>query len=251
MLLRIRHPEKLIYPESDSQPMGENTVQVKWIIALFNGLQAVFRDREDVFIAADLFWYPVFGDPTYVQVLDIMVVFGRPKGDRKSYKQWEEGNIAPQVVFEILSPSNTVDERDDKLIFYEENGVEEYYEYDPYDNRLKIWLRSGKKLVPVDEVDGFVSPRMGTRFEVPVTEPMTVFRPDGKPFRDYLEILAEAEAQQQQAFEERRKAERERQRAERERKRAEAERKRAEEAAAQVAALAAKLREFGIDPDAV
>ncbi len=32
-----------------------------------------------------------------------MVVFGRPKGDRGSYKQWLENQIAPQVVFEILS----------------------------------------------------------------------------------------------------------------------------------------------------
>jgi Uma2 family endonuclease len=35
-----------------------------------------------------------------------MVVFGRPKGDRGSYKQWEENNIIPQVVFEILCPGN-------------------------------------------------------------------------------------------------------------------------------------------------
>ena len=35
-----------------------------------------------------------------------MVVFGRPKGRRGSYRQWEEDNIPPQVVFEILSPGN-------------------------------------------------------------------------------------------------------------------------------------------------
>lgn len=223
MLLRIRHPEKLIYPESDGKPMGENTIQVKWIISLYNGLEAVFRDRPDVFVAADLFWYPVYGDPTYAQAPDVMVVVGRPKGDRPSYKQWEEGNVAPQVVFEILSPSNTAEEREKKFNFYQRHGVEEFYEYDPYNNRLQVWLRKRKKLVPVETVDGFVSPRLGIRFAVPGTEPMTVFRPDGRPFRSYLEILAEAEAQQQ--------------RAENERKRAEA--------------LAARLRQLGVDPDQV
>jgi Uma2 family endonuclease len=41
---------------------------------------------------------------------DVMVVFGRPKGERRSYRQWQEGNIAPQVVFEILSSGNTLKE---------------------------------------------------------------------------------------------------------------------------------------------
>ena len=49
----------------------------------------------------------VAGDPQQVTVPpapchapDVMVVFGRPDGERRSYKQWEEDNLAPQVVFE-------------------------------------------------------------------------------------------------------------------------------------------------------
>lgn len=223
MSVRIRHPERLIYPESDGKPMGENTIQVKWIISLYNGLEATFRDRPDVFIAADLFWYPVYGDPTIITAPDVMVVIGRPKGERGSYKQWEEGNLAPQVVFEVLSPSNTTLDRDDKLEHYRRYGVEEYYEYDPYGHALRAWTRRRKQLVSVADANGFVSPRLGIRFGVPGTESMTVFRPAGRPFRSYLEILAEAEAQQQ--------------RAENERKRVEV--------------LAAKLRQLGVDPDQV
>jgi Uma2 family endonuclease len=48
------------------------------------------------------------GDNKTCQAPDTMVVFGRPKGDRGSYKQWQEENIPPQVVFEFLSPSNTL-----------------------------------------------------------------------------------------------------------------------------------------------
>jgi len=51
------------------------------------------------------------------------------KGKRKSYLQWKEDNIPPQVVFEILSDSNTEKKMQQKLEFYEEYGVEEYYIY--------------------------------------------------------------------------------------------------------------------------
>jgi Uma2 family endonuclease len=60
-----------------------------------------------------------------------MVIFGRPKGDRDSYKQWQENNISPQVVFEILSPRNLTQERINKSLFYQRYGVDEYYVYDP------------------------------------------------------------------------------------------------------------------------
>jgi Uma2 family endonuclease len=61
------------------------------------------------------------------QAPDAMVVFCRPKGnspeatlcERESYQQWEEANIAPQVVFEILSPGNRVKEMSKKLLFYQ------------------------------------------------------------------------------------------------------------------------------------
>ena len=38
----------VVYPESDGAPLGENTLQVKWIIALMNGFEAYFRDHPEV-----------------------------------------------------------------------------------------------------------------------------------------------------------------------------------------------------------
>ncbi|MBA4466810.1 Uma2 family endonuclease, partial [Cylindrospermopsis raciborskii CS-506_A] len=70
-----------------------------------------------------------------------MVVFGRPKAHRGSYRQWEEDNIPPQVVFEILSPGNTQDEMDKKKLFYLKHGVEEYYVYDPDRISLEVSIR--------------------------------------------------------------------------------------------------------------
>ena len=74
-----------------------------------------------VFVTGDLLWYPVEGSPKITQAPDIMMAFGvskLPKGDRSSYKQWEENNISPQVVFEILSPGNTQKEMSKKLLFW-------------------------------------------------------------------------------------------------------------------------------------
>jgi len=51
-----------------------------------------------------------------------------------------EGNIPSHVVFEILSPNNTQREMDQKLLFYDRYGVEEYYLYDLDTNQLRGWL---------------------------------------------------------------------------------------------------------------
>src|SRR5262249_30879265 len=95
----------IVYPESDGKPIADNTKQARWIVVLFGNLSALYRSAADVFVAADLFWYAVEGDESARTAPDVLVVFGRPKGDRGSYKQWEEDNVPPTVVFEILSPS--------------------------------------------------------------------------------------------------------------------------------------------------
>src|SRR5580704_8781723 len=86
------------YPDCDGEPMSDNTLQFKWIVVIKENLEAVFRDDPQVFVAGDLLWYPVEGQPTIRAAPDTLVAFGRPKGHRGSYRQWEEKNIAPQVV---------------------------------------------------------------------------------------------------------------------------------------------------------
>ena len=119
------------YPESDGKPMADNTKQFRWILVIEQNLDWLYAQDPQVFVAGDLFWYPVEGRSNIVTAPDVLVVFGRLKGDRGSYKQWEEENVAPQVVFEILSPSNNKTEMDKKLLFYDRYGVMEYYIYDP------------------------------------------------------------------------------------------------------------------------
>jgi Uncharacterized protein conserved in cyanobacteria len=154
---------ELVYPESDGKPMADNTKQFRWIVTIKENLEILFASQSDVFIAGDLLWYPVEGNNKLCQAPDVMVVFGRPKADRGSYLQWKENNIAPQVVFEILSPSNTTKEMTNKLLFYQRYGVEEYYIYNPDTLELTGLLRSGDDLEIIEEMNGWVSPRLGVR----------------------------------------------------------------------------------------
>ena len=194
-------PRPVIYPESDGKPMADNTRQARWIMVLCGNLAALFRDRPDVFVAADLLWYAVEGQPEECVAPDVLVVFGRPKGDRGSYKQWQEDDVPVTVAFEILSPKNTPLEMDDKRDFYEEHGVQEYYRYDPETNRLKANVRRGEVFRAVRPVQGFVSPLLGIRFELSAPE-MTVYGPDGEKFLTFEELKtarAKAELGRQQA----------------------------------------------------
>ncbi len=100
--------QKVFYPDSDGKPMADNTLQFRWIVTIKEGVDALFCQDPDVFVAGDLLWYPVEGEPKIRIAPDVLVAFGRPKGERGSYRQWEEGGTAPQVVFEILSPGNRI-----------------------------------------------------------------------------------------------------------------------------------------------
>jgi Uma2 family endonuclease len=232
---------EVFYPDSDGQPMADNTLQFQWIVTIEGGLDALFRDNPDVFVAGDLLWYPVRGDNRTRLAPDALVAFGRPKGYRGSYKQWEEGGIAPQVVFEVLSPGNRPAEMRGKRAWYERFGVEEYYEYDPDHGRLSGWLRQGSELVAIGEMEGFVSPRLGVRFGLSGMD-LVLVGPDGRRFESYVsQVQGRAEAEE--------RAEQERNRAEQERLRAEQEQRRAQEAEERANRLAARLRELGLTED--
>jgi Uma2 family endonuclease len=186
------------YPESDGMPMADNTRQFRLIVMIQGGLDAQFAQQPDVFVAGDLLWYPVEGRPTIRVAPDIMVAFGAPKGDRGSYLQWREGNIAPQVVFEILSPGNTLPEMTRKYEFYNRYGVEEYYLYDPDHNELIGWQRIDGWLWSIDPIEDWVSPRLGIRFSSNAGE-LRLFHPDGQQFITFVEMQQRAEQASQRA----------------------------------------------------
>jgi Uma2 family endonuclease len=185
------------YPDSDGQPIADNTKQFRWIVAIKENLEWLFAEAPDVFVAGDLLWYPVEGEPKIRMAPDVLVVFGRPKGDRGSYRQWHEENVAPQVVFEILSPENRLKEMLEKLKFYDRFGVEEYYIYNPDNQELTGLVRSEAGLELIDPAN-WTSPRLGIRFDLSGEE-LQIYRPDGQPFASYVEIAQQAQQERQRA----------------------------------------------------
>lgn len=211
----IAQPRVIHYPDDDGLPMSDNTVQFEWISIIKWNLEATFRDRPDVFVAGNHLIYPVEGNVKIRQAPDVYVAFGPKKGDRGSYKVWEEG-VFPQIVFEVWSPSNLSEDMENKKDFYERYGAEEYYiVYPPFPAHAEGWTRKDERFAEIAEMDGWVSPRLGMRFKLQEGN-LRLYGPDGREFLAPSEIAAERDAAEQ--------------RAER---------------------FAAKLRELGIDPDSL
>jgi Uma2 family endonuclease len=211
---------EVIYPDANGVARFDNTEQFRWIVFLKENLEIFLAQNIDAFVAADLLWYPIEGDNRTCIAPDVMVVFGRPKGRRGSYQQWKERNVAPQIVFEIVSMSSLQMELAAKRDFYETYGVEEYYVYD-YDRfRLTGWVRQENKLIPIANLEGWISPRLGIQFTQRYRG-LEIYQPDCRRFLNSVQLDDRAQQAKNEAEDERERADR----------------------------LATYLRSIGIDPD--
>jgi Uma2 family endonuclease len=184
---------EIYYPDSDGEPVANSIKHMEYIEATKYGLHSLFAGRDDVMVAADLFWYPVEGNPTICVAADVMIAVGRPRGARPSYKQWKEGDIPPQVVFEFLSEANTTKEMAKKAMFFERYGLEEYYLYDIETRDLTGFVRNGNALAPIEpHLRTWVSPHLGIRFameEIAGETELAIYKADGTRFCTYWELI--------------------------------------------------------------
>jgi Uma2 family endonuclease len=185
---------ELLYPDTDGNPMADNTKQYRWIVRLVSNLRQLLQEQT-AFVAGDLLWYPVKVDapPVPAQAPDAMVVLGRPDDDRGSYKQWEEDNVAPQVVFEIISPSNSATEISQKQAFYDRYGVLEIFFYDPDD--FEFWgltrQQPNERPLLLTRLNlPWTSPTLGIKFDM-FEDGLALFYPDGERFKDPEELFQE------------------------------------------------------------
>lgn len=166
--------------------------------------------------------------PKTVVAPNVFVALGRPKGERLSYKQWEESGIPPQVVFEFQSESNTQSEMNRKLLFFSSYDVLEYYLYDIERKYLQGFIRfheDDDMLEEIPNMNDWRSPRLDIRFSIE-NGALVLYKPDNTAFLtndDYINIQQLLDNAELRANEERQRAD----------------------------VLAAKLRELGINPDAV
>ena len=208
--------DEVVYPESDGQPMAENTKQYKWIVLLAENLDAALPD----FVAGDLLWYPVAGRPEISMAPDVLVAVGRPKGHRGSYLQFREDDVPPTVVIEVLSPSNSMAEMARKAAFCSAHGVKEFWVIDPESEDGWALFRGVDEFVSIPDLVGWTSPTLGVSFGREGDE-LVVYHRDGSRFLRFDELKA----------------------------RAESEKARADEATERARRLAAKLAALGVNPD--
>jgi hypothetical protein len=122
--------------------------------------------------------------------------------------------------------------------------VEEYYIYDPDEFTLQGWRRQGQSLVAIPQMNGWVSPRLGVRFEWQPRQELVLYRPDERRFLSSVELDRRLELERQ-------RAEQERQRAEQASQWAEQERQRAEQAEQTIRLAVARLLALGLSVEQV
>ena len=198
MTLQDKHisiyPLRSIYPDSDGKPMADNTLQAHWIVSVYDNLKGKYAHRQqEVFVAADLLWYPVEGDPKTRVAPGVLVVLDRPEGYRGSYRQWQENDVPLTVVFEVISPSNSSKEMLKKKAFYEKYGVSEFIILDPEQGTFTAYVAEEGKLKEISPVaSSWRSPRLGIEVRVEASE-LIIFHEDGTPFKTFAELQAEKE----------------------------------------------------------
>ncbi len=116
-----------------------------------------FRDRSEVLVAMELMVYYQMGNNAAKLQPDVQVVFGVGRGNRSSYRVWEEGK-PPDFVLEVASPSTTGTDARHKAREYSRIGVREFWRIDPQgalmSSSLEGYVLSGGRFSPAERVAG-------------------------------------------------------------------------------------------------
>jgi Uma2 family endonuclease len=145
------------YPERDGKPMAETDVHIDVLIYLREALKDHFRDEPQMYVAGNMLFYYEEGNPAACVAPDVFVVQRVAKGERRTYKLWEEGQ-PPTVVFEITSRGSRLEDLGTKRALYAMLGVREYFLYDPLGEYLRpplqgYRLQQGEyeRMLPTDQ----------------------------------------------------------------------------------------------------
>jgi Uma2 family endonuclease len=140
-------------PYDDSEPMESWRHRCQMDL-LISTTQTWLQQRPDGFVGGNMFLYYSleqtrgrnFKGPDY------FVVLGVPKGERKSWVIWEQGK-GPDVVIELLSPSTAQEDKTSKKQLYEQIiRVPEYFWFDPFDPEDWAGFRlRGDRYEPIQE----------------------------------------------------------------------------------------------------
>lgn len=247
--LKAHLPSSTELPCSDDTPVDNEDQNLLPNYLLFL-LQQIWAERQDWFFAVDMGLYHETGtNPRIPVVPDAFLSLGverKKQGkSRLSYVTWEENDIPPIMTLEMVSHT-AGGEYERKQGIYQKLGVLYYAIYNP-----EYWRRDGHepfevyKLIngsyQLQDSEPLWMPEIGLglgrrqlSFGGIVQEGLSWFDGEGQAYLNSGEIAQQAEKRQKKAEQLKQEAEQRQQQAERERAR-----------------LAAKLRELGVDPDAV
>jgi Uma2 family endonuclease len=184
----ILEPQPLdqLYPSTDGVEMGESNPHYDLMTYLCENFRYLFAQQK-VSVHANLFWYPVLGNPEIRRAPDIMIIFDCEfQANRSSYVQGLHNNQPPGVVIEILSRSNTEGTMQERRDWYEKYGVSEYYEIDDVGETVRVWLLEEGSLVEQTGIRSFTSPLTGCTIDW--TSGIEFTMPNGKKFVTVQEI---------------------------------------------------------------
>jgi Uma2 family endonuclease len=121
----------IFYPSSDGEPMAETDYHITAIMLLMDALRHFFRNRPDVFVASNLFWFWERGNPFARRAPDLMVIPGVGNHSRFSFRTWNEGGTVPALIIELTSRKTWQEDTGPKYDLYRQLGVREYFVFDP------------------------------------------------------------------------------------------------------------------------
>lgn len=141
--VRPVRPLRFREQEPEDEHLGQSRRHLHLCKALYEILRAAVPLDEST-VGADQFVYFRANDARRCLAPDVFVKVDRPDADFGSWKTWEWG--APELAFEILSPSDTEEmwSVEEKLGRYHELGVQELVLFDvdaPPGERLRVWDR--------------------------------------------------------------------------------------------------------------
>jgi Uma2 family endonuclease len=200
-----------LYPDTDGFTTVESEFHYIAIKHLYGALSYWYRQRDDVYVAANMALYYEEGVPAKNRGPDIMVAMGvRGKHARRSFRTWEEG-VVPAVIIEVTSIGTQHEDEMIKTRVYADIGVKEYFMFDPEGTYLDPRLRGLRlideeyELMAADDSGGISSPELGLRL-VPEDELLRLVDPaTGKPLpteEEYAEELDEAKRRAEEALRE-------------------------------------------------
>jgi hypothetical protein len=70
--------------------------------------------------------------------------------------------------------------------------------YYPDTGEISGWQRQGDTLEEIEPMEGWISPRLGVRFELEQGV-LQLYRPDGERFATYVELIEQREQEHQRA----------------------------------------------------